>query len=106
MTTASWTNGTGDINRLKKSFRNVTVRWREELQMLMGDTDDFHLFVIGNPNAPDSSQVPTLNGIHGDVHDITGGDISGHTNQPTPTTGNMSFVAGAAFDPIFFLWHA
>ena len=40
--------------------------------------------------------IPTLNGIHGDVHNAIGGGIS---------NGNMGRVASAGLDPIFFLYH-
>jgi len=37
-----------------------------------------------------------LSNIHGSVHLNTGG---------RPSRGNMTDTQGAAFDPIFFLWH-
>ena len=40
--------------------------------------------------------MPSLNGIHANVHNATGGGLY---------NGNMSRVASAGLDPIFFLYH-
>ena len=102
-----WINGIGDLDRLKQSFRTVTPRWRHELCALLTAKQDFNRFAIGDPKADDKNQLPTLIGIHADVHFLSGGDLTTHIKpKPTPTNGNMAHVPSAGFDPLFFMWHA
>jgi len=86
----AWTEGTGDVNLLLEAFRARTVGWRKDLVSMMRDSKTFTGFSMGDPLL----RVPDLESVHGSVHVATGG------------TGNMSQVPCAAFDPIFFIYHA
>lgn len=99
---------------------SVTSQWRQEISMALLDNEDFNNFAIGKASDPTPDGevevkliVANLNSFHGEVHDLTGGDISDLINSPkqtprkeTPTNGNMAHVPLAGFDPIFFFWHA
>ncbi|KAF8453105.1 hypothetical protein BGX38DRAFT_1329258 [Terfezia claveryi] len=94
----AWERGTSDMNSLKSFFRDESITWRTDLIDLMISNISYEGLIDGTPN----SEVPTLNAVHGSVHDNTGGYIKNDSNKKN---GNMAIVPAAGFDPIFFLWH-
>ena len=88
-TIKAWTDGIGDMKALLAAFSARTAGWRKDLTSMMRDSKSFNGFSNG-----DGTGVPDLETIHGSVHVATGGN------------GNMSSVPCAAFDCIFFIYHA
>ena len=93
-TIKAWTEGISNPNLMLANFRSRTAGWRVDLISLMEDQTKFVEFSMGG-----SVRAPDLESIHGSVHVATGGATSA-------VGGNMANVPCAAFDPIFFIYHA
>jgi len=83
------------------AFNNIQSSLQDQVYQLMSTCTDYLQFSNDASGSSSSSCSSSLEAIHNTVHGVVGGPGSSST-----TGGHMSYLAVAAFDPVFWLHHA
>nr|POF16546.1 tyrosinase [Quercus suber] len=82
------------------AFNNVRSSLQDQVYQLMSTCSDYLHFSNDDAGSSSTSCSNSLEGIHNTIHNTAGGPGSS-----TVTSGHMTFLSLASFDPIFWLHH-
>ena len=83
-----------------RGFENIRANMQDQVYQMFSTCSDFSHFANDDAGSSTTRCSNSLEGIHNTIHTTAGGPGSS-----TASGGHMTYLATAAFDPIFWLHH-